>query len=168
MLLSEEYLEVLRQTHSKDPIWGTISNYHTKMVSNLAIAIWASDILDYGCGAGGLEKYLPEFNVWGYDPGIAGKEDSPEPMELVVCTDVLEHVEEKYLDAVLADIRRVTVGIAMLAISCRLAKKVLLDGRNAHLIVKSQQWWLERLRKYFRIVTRKYNMKNKALEVIVI
>ena len=89
---------------------------------------------------------------WGeYDPAIVGKDQEPEPADLVVCTDVLEHIEPDYLDEVLLHLRTKVKKRLFFAISLRPAGKTLADGRNAHLIVESAEWWLDRLSPYFRV-----------------
>lgn len=107
-----------------------------------------STILDYGCGKGKLAEAIRQrhnVGIYEYDPAIEGKDTPPIPADIVMCTDVLEHIEPEHLEAVLKDIHRVTKRIAFLAISLRLAKKTLPDGRNAHLIVQPKSWWEARL-----------------------
>ena len=100
-----------------------------------------------------MAKILP-FPIWEFDPAIAVKEQTPKPADVVVCTDVLEHVEPDYLDAVLVDLRRVTKVCLFVAISTKPANKNLSDGRNAHLIVESADWWVARLSKLFVVTQR--------------
>ncbi len=81
----------------------------------------------------------------GYDPAIEGLDDEPEPADLVVCGDVLEHIEPECLDAVLDDLKRCTVKAIFLTVATRPAKKTLSDGRNAHLIQQPAEWWLPKI-----------------------
>jgi hypothetical protein len=99
-----------------------------------------TDVLDYGCGKQTLKALLPY--VVGYDPCIPGLDDPPSPADLVVCTDVLEHIEPTCLAAVLDDLQRVTGSALFATIATGPAKKFLADGRNAHLIQKPIEWWL--------------------------
>ena len=55
------------------------------------------------------------------------------------------------LDAVLADLNRVTKRCIFLTVATGPAVKVLDDGRNAHLIQQPMEWWLPKLEKYFRM-----------------
>jgi hypothetical protein len=110
----------------------------------------AGSVLDYGCGKGGLGRAIP-FGICEYDPAIAGKESSPKPADLVVCTDVLEHIEPECLVYVLADLRRVTRKIGYFVIHTGPAQKHLADGRNAHLIQRDRMWWKKKLRRFFTI-----------------
>jgi len=59
--------------------------------------------LDYSCGKETLANALPQFTVHGYDPAIPGLDIHPEPRDLFICTNVLEHVEPEFLDMVIDD-----------------------------------------------------------------
>jgi Methyltransferase domain len=106
--------------------------------------------LDYGCGKSLLAKALP-WPIWEYDPAIPGKEESPRAADLVVCTDVLEHIEPEKLPFVLDDLRRCVKKVGYFLIHTGPAAKKLSDGRNAHLIQKSRDWWEKKLGKFFTI-----------------
>jgi tetratricopeptide (TPR) repeat protein len=116
-------------------------------------------VLDYGAGCCTLDKALraqsgPAMRsyVWrNYDPCVDGMDATPEPADLVVCTDVLEHIEPENLDAVLDDLQRVVVKVGFFVIAARPAKKILPDGRNAHLIQEGPRWWLPKLCQRFEI-----------------
>lgn len=145
MLISESYRELQVELH-KNPDYGT-SGY--KMAERLMYLCGSRDILDYGCGKKTLEMALG-FKIKNYDPCIKGNEVAI-PSEVVACTDVLEHIEPEHLEEVLADLRRVTKGVCYMTIASKPARKVLADGRNAHLIQEGVEWWLFRLSKYFDI-----------------
>jgi cyclopropane fatty-acyl-phospholipid synthase-like methyltransferase len=123
---------------------------HADTVLKLAAAIGTTSILDYGCGKGYLAKAIP-FPIWEYDPAVPGKEECPRPADLVVSTDVLEHIEPDRLAYVLDDLRRVTRKVAYLVIHTGPAQKTLADGRNAHLIQQGAKWWTKRLSKFFKV-----------------
>ena len=63
--------------------------------------------LDYVCGKQTLANALPQFTVHGYAPAIPGLDIHPEPHDLFICTDVLEHVESEFVDMVIDDKARV-------------------------------------------------------------
>jgi 2-polyprenyl-3-methyl-5-hydroxy-6-metoxy-1,4-benzoquinol methylase len=69
----------------------------------------------------------------------------PKPCDLVVCTDVLEHVEEDKIDSVLDHIFRLSAKSTYLVISTKPAKTILPDGRNAHLIIRPLDWWMKKI-----------------------
>jgi hypothetical protein len=64
---------------------------------------------------------------------------------LVVCGDVLEHVEPEHLDSVFDDLARCTRRLAFLVVATRPARKQLADGRNAHLSQMSASRWLNHI-----------------------
>jgi hypothetical protein len=111
----------------------------------------AKSVLDYGCGQGSLARSVGPI-VQEYDPAIAGKDALPLPADLVVCTDVLEHIEPECLADVLDHLRALSRLACFVVISTRAAKKFLADGRNAHLIVKDDDFWRQHLANRFAIV----------------
>jgi 2-polyprenyl-3-methyl-5-hydroxy-6-metoxy-1,4-benzoquinol methylase len=143
-LISPDYEAQIRQMHALRP-WGEHGHVHARSVRILIQSIQAATILDYGCGLGTLRGSLPDFDVQEYDPGIAGKEKLPAPADLVICTDVLEHIEPDCIDAVLAHLCELTKKLCLATISTRPANALLPNGANAHLIVESAGWWLDKL-----------------------
>lgn len=140
--ISEAYREQNRALH-RNRDYGAYGDKHRKIASRYH----TGTALDYGCGKATLD--LP--GIKRYDPAIKGMDKAPEPADLVVCTDVLEHVEPEFLDNVLDDLRRVTKDVLLVAVSTKPAKKVLPDGRNAHLIVKPAEWWEAKLAERFHV-----------------
>jgi len=122
-------------------------------LGQLAKKVSPCEILDYGSGKGMLKKMMPNIqgvSVRLYDP--ANDDPTPEPAEMVVCTDVLEHVEPECLNAVFRELQRLTKCAAYFTIHLTQADKFLPDGRNAHLIVKKPHWWIAQIKKYFAIL----------------
>jgi SAM-dependent methyltransferase len=140
MLISDEYRKLNRQLHKQNPGYGGGHKW-AEYIHSIA----EGEVLDYGCGKGKLKKMLPDLDIREYDPAIPGKEDMPEPADLVVCNDVLEHVEPEYLDNVLNHLISLTKKRLLLVIACRPGKKVLPDGRLAHRIVENEEWWIKKL-----------------------
>jgi hypothetical protein len=149
-LITEEYTALNKKMHAEKKHYGTTSPKWAGQVRELYTTMQADSLLDYGCGKGHLAMQLP-FPVREYDPAITGKDATPEPAALVVCTDVLEHVELECLGAVLDDLQRVTQQVLFLTVATRPANKTLPDGRNAHLIVESASWWLPQLMSRFEL-----------------
>lgn len=140
-LVTPDYRTTLAAMHARQK-WGADGHKHADAVRTLALQVNAATILDYGCGREALAKTMAPVRVSGYDPGIPGKEGMPKPCDVVVCTDVLEHVEEEQLDNVLDHLARLAGKALYLVIATRPANAILPDGRNAHLIVRSAEWWL--------------------------
>jgi hypothetical protein len=139
------YRAQLTALHAKRP-WGADGAKHEAIVRRLIEDYQPATILDYGCGENKLAEALKPIRVMGYDPGIPERAAMPKPCELVICTDVLEHVEPEKLDSVLDHLWRITGKVAYFVISTRPANAILPDGRNAHLSVHPASVWLEKLR----------------------
>ena len=157
-LITETYRELNQRLH-QGGMFGRRGDRWAPSVRKIARAHGLSDLLDYGCGQGALKKALRAAR-WGgsalqvreYDPAIAGKDALPAAADLVVCTDVLEHIEPELLGNVLEHLRSVTRCLLFAVVSTRPAKKTLEDGRNAHLIVQPDSWWRPQFARRFGIL----------------
>ena len=67
--------------------------------------------------------------------------------DLVLCIDVMEHVQEDKVDEVLKDIFTYSNKV-FLTITCYPAKQILTNGKNAHYTIKNPDWWKEKLKTY--------------------
>lgn len=149
-LITDEYRSLNKELHQTNEFYGMSGQKHTQAIINMAAGIDSQDVLDYGCGKSTLAKNLP-FTIKQYDPAIAKHSELPEPADIVVCTDVLEHIEPECLDDVLTNLAALTKKGCYLTASTRPAQKKLSDGRNAHLIIENGNWWLAKLMQYFSI-----------------
>lgn len=154
MLITPEYVKQNAALHA-DGWYGFTGHRMAAHVEQLARAVNAATILDYGCGTGSLGDAITGFEVTGYDPAIPGKDAPPKAADVVACVDVLEHVEPDCLAAVLDDLRRVTIKALFLSVPSIPARKTLPDGRNAHLIVQQPRWWLLHLLPRFDVLAFK-------------
>lgn len=160
MLISPEYREQQRELHATT-VYGTASAHYAKQVCKLIDTYQVNELLDYGAGSRlTLIKTISEqrlsqrkFQYIPYEPAVEQYADPPMPAEMVVCLDVLEHIEPECLDEVLDDLKRVTLRVGFFTVSCEPAMKVLSDGRNAHLIQEPPQWWLPRITDRFTLQT---------------
>ena len=66
---------------------------------------------------------------------------------MLFTTDVMEHIEPRYLSSVLEHINDLFTNIGYFYIATSPAKKKLPDGRNAHLIVEGPDFWREKIQK---------------------
>jgi hypothetical protein len=149
-LISAEYRELNVRLHHDNLAYGVGGSKHADTVKKLSTELKTTSILDYGCGKGLLAKELP-FPIWEYDPAVPEKSDSPRPADIVVCTDVLEHIEPDKIHAVLSDLKRVTRKVGYFVIHTGPSGKVLADGRNSHILQKDRVWWKGVLRIYFEV-----------------
>ena len=150
-LITPEYKSLITLKHETSERFGAYGHQLVEQVRDIARQISATSILDYGCGKRSLERALG-YSIRNYDPGIPGLDALPEPADLVVCTDVLEHVEPDCIEAVLDDLRRVTLNTIILTVDTAPANKHLADGRNAHLIIEKSRWWIQKLIERFEMV----------------
>lgn len=166
MLATPDYLKQQAELHATGQ-YGKASLAYGDTVSGLVEASQAKTLLDYGCGS--LRSLASVLNCdvqyQGYDPAVPAFSGDPDPAELVVCIDVLEHIEPDCLDAVLAHLKSKVERLAFITIHTGPAFKVLSDGRNAHLIQQDEGWWLPKLMSGFRLV--KYLMRPNGFEVLL-
>ena len=118
-------------------------------------------LLDYGCGKAipydkdrckevdlrhTIQKLcnLKSFDL--YDPAYEKYTTLPnKKYDIVVCTDVLEHIAEQDIDYVLTEILSHSKKIVFLNISCQPALKHFKEGKfkgkNVHISVFDPSWW---------------------------
>lgn len=164
-LITEEYRALNAQLHATRPDYGAGAHRWRDRVRQLSS--WGRlAILEYGAGKGTLAKALgPAYTVTNYDPAVPEWSASPEPHPVVTCLDVLEHIEPECLNAVLADLWRVTAGKGLFVIHLGPAKKTLPDGRNTHLTQKPAAWWHETLSEAgFRVLSAGVDNKDAPRE----
>lgn len=149
-LISDEYKKLNAQLHTDNLAYGVGGGKHAKTVIKLCNSLNSTSVLDYGCGKGYLAKELP-FPIWEYDPAIPGKDQPPRAADLVVCADVLEHIEPEKIEYVLDDLRRCTKKVGYFVIHTGPSSKSLSDGRNSHLIQQPEAWWRKKLEMFFEI-----------------
>jgi len=144
-LITEEYLAQQRELHAREPSYGTSGSRWRDKARELSE--WGRlAILDYGAGRCTLAKALgPAYRVTNYDPAVAELSTKPSAHPIVVCGDVMEHIEPDLMYNVLADIRLLTMRTALFVINCGPARKVLSDGRNAHINIRTPARWAEAL-----------------------
>ena len=132
---------------------------HVFYIANFARNMQCKTALDYGCGKASLYKRIDPSgktlqDIWGmdnislYDPAVPEYEVKPSPCDLVVCTDVMEHIPESEVEAVLKDINMLANKAVYFCISYKKAYALLPNGENAHCTVKSEDWWKEQISKY--------------------
>lgn len=154
MLITEEYRRLNTQLHKERGGYGSKGGKWYPRMKDFADKIGATSILDYGCGKGSLKATFDMFShgydIREYDPAVIGKDAPPTNADLVVCTDVLEHVEPECIDDVLRHLVELADKAVLVAIACRPGKRVLADGRPDHLTVQPPEWWHERCGRFGR------------------
>lgn len=150
-LISDNYKRLLQTKHEGKP-WGGAGKSWIPTILPLLNKFPSGPItvLDYGCGRGTLKPAIeplhPDVTVSEYDPGVAGKDELPMiPVDYVVCTDVMEHVEEKFVVDTLRTINWLAIKGVFFNIDVAPSKSFLPDGRNTHITIKPTKWWREML-----------------------
>lgn len=149
-LITEKYRVMQRILHAQPRGYGGRGDKWAEVVTALIAQYGATSVLDYGAGQGSLKRAVmaephPGLRFDEYDPAIPGKDGLPSFADLVVSTDVLEHIEPEHLDAVLTHLRSLARKAVFAVISLKDSNKVLADGRNAHVIIRPANWWKKRL-----------------------
>lgn len=164
-LITPEYRELNEQLHADRNDYGVKGNRRLMPVKQVRKDYECDTVLDYGCGSAALSRYA-KFDIANFDPCIPEHSDMPEPADLVVCNDVLEHVEPEKLDGVLTHLQYLIQKAGYFVIATRYDKsKLLADGSNPHKIVENAHWWKKKLKEYFKIDT--FNVKKGEIECVV-
>ncbi|MEE8599052.1 MAG: methyltransferase domain-containing protein [Dehalococcoidales bacterium] len=109
-------------------------------------------ILDYGCGKGLQYVERKVHTEWGveqphlYDPAVPQHAERPDyTFDLVLCTDVMEHVPEDMVEATFIDIFSMSHRLVFFSISTRPALQFVGNKENAHATIKPAQWWNDKI-----------------------
>lgn len=150
-----DLIEQYKQMHSAGFFKGVSVEKFADEIESICKGYGAETLLDYGSGQG--IQYLPPRSLdkkWGvdvtmYDPAVPGLETLPDKkFDIVICTDVLEHVPEEDLPTLFENIFSRAKTFVFLTVCCREAKKKLPDGRNCHVTIKPMDWWRAEAMKY--------------------
>jgi SAM-dependent methyltransferase len=168
-------IDQYKQMHEDENLYsGSALTIHKESIQQFLVNTKCETILDYGCGKGIQyfqenihQEYFGGIMPSLYDPAI--KEYSKLPkgkFDAVICTDVLEHIEEEDLQKVIKEIYSKANKFVYLGICNSPADSFLPDGRNSHVTQKDLEWWIEQIIPYAEIYTFVYvygKYKSKAI-----
>lgn len=150
-MITDEYRQELLAMHEGS--WGTTGGLYAgdTVVAFLKEFPTIKTILDYGCGEGELKQWVEDAGItdkqWTlYDPGITKFSERPKgKFDLVITTDVLEHVEEEMLNDVLDDLNKLTGKYLYNEIACYFAGPCFesgpYKGQDIHINLKLPCHW---------------------------
>jgi hypothetical protein len=167
-VISKEYLDLQKELHLRSD-YGTASFGIAPEVKKIFEENKLTSISDYGAGKCNLQKKLiqlglKDFDYFPYDP-VFPEYGSPKKADLVCCIDVLEHIEESFIENVINELRNITDKLAYFTIALKPAGKILKDGRNAHILLKSEDWWLNLIKSKFNF--KEVNKHPKRLKLLL-
>ena len=166
-VVSQDYKEQLQKLHSST-VWGETAQNMVGRIKPVIDKYDLKELVDYGSGHGGFRKSLNDtsYSIHEYDPGIPGKDVLAPEKDFLLSIDVLEHIEPDKIDSVLEDMQRIMQKAGFFSIATGPARKILPDGRNAHLIIEDADWWTEKVSKYFTIVDTQVHSYTVEFELL--
>jgi len=163
---SKEYLisEYVKIHNNPSLYSGDYTEFHGNKIKELIIANNCLSILDYGSGKGQQYtvdnihiKYFNGILPTLYDPAVPNIDILPAgTFDLVVCTDVLEHIPESLLDEVLSEIYSKAKFCVYLGICNSNAQTKLSDGRDVHITKQRGPWWIKKILPHSKVKTQLY------------
>lgn len=146
-------IDQYKLVHENKSSYGTTSIRYWEEVSLFIKFLDAKTVLDFGCGKGfllnKLKKDFPDIKFVGYDPAIPEISILPnEKFDLVINTDVLEHIPEKELPKIISLISSYSKN-AFFVLHHAKAVEVLPNGENAHCTIKPPKWYHNLFKNYF-------------------
>ncbi|MBN1929326.1 MAG: methyltransferase domain-containing protein [Chlorobiaceae bacterium] len=148
-------IDQYKEIHRNHPGYGQGGNAHHFYLATIMYMLGLHDAIDFGCGKGGLANQLsenPGFTCSRYDPAIPGIDVLPnKTFDIVVNTDVLEHVPEAELDGVMRDFRKLSTNAIIIPHLAK-ATRILPNGENAHCTIKTPAEWATMFKRYYAYV----------------
>lgn len=165
-----DYISNYVELHKNLADYGATS---IRMLDEISLAIeyiQPKTVLDFGCGKGtvlvGLKEKYPDIMFYGYDPGIPGKDILPvQKADLIINTDVLEHIPEDRIDDVLQQMASISENV-IFGLHHTEAFYYLPDGTNAHCTIKPLPWYLHKINLFFPrqfVLPGRFPWKNVVL-----
>ena len=159
ILISDDYKLLNETLHSENGEYGNRNNFLSDQLPKACISLIKhfdlESVLDYGCGKGLIVKSIQEqlkgapISIQGFDPCVDEFKEPPKPSQFLISTDVLEHIEPKYINNTLDNIAELTERFCYLVIDLLPAQKRLPNGINAHTMIAPPGWWVDKLSERF-------------------
>lgn len=141
-------IEQYQQLHAQGKMAGSALVPFADVIADMIGRTGAMTLLDYGCGNASAYHKHELHRFWGvdmptlYDPAIPAYSTIPQSeFDGVICTDVLEHLDEADIAPTLRKLFMYARHFLFVSVCCRPAKLKLIDGTNAHRTIKPVSWW---------------------------
>jgi hypothetical protein len=151
---SEAWLNLHRQTHAQHAVFGTHRHpYLRDTIRRLADAAATTErpsLLDYGCGKGAFLREMIQSGLFrytrGYDPVVDTYKARPaQAYDLVLCLDVLDQVEDEFVEPVIGDVAQFAARFAVFSII------TVQTPALAHLRPRSALTWQEIVGRHMQV-----------------
>lgn len=150
------YQDALKAQH-RGSNWGSTGARYSgyEVLSLLRDRTYITSVLDFGAGKGSMGRFIEDQGVqvaWtNYDPGMPEYDTLPtKQFDMVISTDVLEHVEPEKLPEVIKQLASYTGKVLYSDIACYPTEHLFSEGPYAgedlHLIIEHPSWWREQFR----------------------
>jgi hypothetical protein len=144
-----EYFNIYDKHYKDGKVYGKSSEDLLELLAPHIIKLNPKSILDYGCGRSGLIHYFwndGKRTLDKYDPAIREYRNMPDgEFDLVICTDVMEHIPKDSLRVVLKKIKLKSNNV-IFGISTIPARQKFSDGTNAHITLMPKDEWIKYLK----------------------
>jgi len=164
-----EILEHYKHKHDTEESFSKGSSLfkHVPYLARIVKEYKVKSILDYGCGKATwwnwgywramFDNYQGSVTL--YDPAVSRYDKLPDKrFDLVICTDVLEHVHPDDTQLVVDRLVRYTRRHLFCCIALTPAKKTFSDGTNLHINLKTKEEW----EKLFADSVKEYEEKSNS------
>ena len=159
VFMRDVYVKLYEQTN-----YGQAN--HGRLSYDIIKSLNPKSLLDIGCGKGEFCKYIYDNicqEVYGLDfafePTLKGPNwinnfahEIPlqdKSVDVVTSFDTFEHIPEQDIDKTFNEIKRVVKKCCVFNISSYPASKTGLDGDDLHPTLKSQLWWILKIKDIF-------------------
>jgi len=167
----ESLIEQYKAIHSRCCDYGTSSERLFYLISPYVLDLNTENVLDYGCGRSKLVDRLKEtghcLRAFRYDPAVPEFSVIPNvKIDLILNTDVLEHIPEEALDSVLMRIKSICQNV-FFKIALLPSVTLLPNGKNAHCTLRSMDWWHQKLLKHFSYVEEIPSLNKRSAHFVI-
>lgn len=152
--------EGVEESAAKDTFSGVSLGPHVDAIGSLLQQFNSKSLLDYGAGKARfydaklfrgrdgqpatLQTYWGLERMYLYDPGYEPFSRLPDgAFDVVICTDVMEHIPEEDLPWVIDELFGYTRQFMYVCVATYPARKTFPNGENVHVTLRDRKWWID-------------------------